>query len=86
MLTATPLLYATGSIIGNFDYTLISPLPSFVPQASDPGSDSDSQMEEGSVVAEKTMGEEYWESDGVVPMISQWHPMECRCVILLSLL
>lgn len=61
----SPLTF-TSHLIGRFDYSKLSPLPSFVTSGS---------LQDLSPI--------WWENDGIVPLASQFHPLDCdraRCV------
>ncbi|KAF7981138.1 hypothetical protein HWV62_34883 [Athelia sp. TMB] len=62
-----PPFYLSARLMGAFDFISLSPAPSFLEQKG---------QDEG-------LGEEYWQNDGVVPLFSQWHPLNCtttQCV------
>ncbi|KZP25429.1 alpha/beta-hydrolase [Athelia psychrophila] len=56
--------YLSARLTGAFDFTSLSPVPSFL---SPKGQDTNSAL-----------GQEYWQNDGVVPVFSQWHPLDCN--------
>lgn len=49
--------------MGAFDFTTLFPMPSFLPERGKEKSNP--------------LGERYWQNDGVVPLFSQWHPLDC---------
>ncbi|EMD41878.1 hypothetical protein CERSUDRAFT_110436 [Gelatoporia subvermispora B] len=87
-LVSTPLLYLSSQAMGNFDFSVLEPLPSFYPfivshnlgrmvaDASAQGKSALGDAVPGLRPAHS--GEAYWANDGVVPVFSQWHPFECR--------
>lgn len=83
----TPPIYFTSRAVGGFDFSSIRPTPSFLTaDHTRPGSgsvllatssdQSNPDLEQGFM--SKSLGEEYWANDGVVPVFSQWHPLPCR--------
>ncbi|KAI8990569.1 alpha/beta-hydrolase [Trametes punicea] len=82
-------LYASASVIANFDFSVLRPIPAFMEtviaaqRASKLGREP--IIEDG--VIDVARGGDYLSaalraSDGVVPLFSQWHPFECsstRC-------
>ncbi|KIK70757.1 hypothetical protein GYMLUDRAFT_291035 [Collybiopsis luxurians FD-317 M1] len=54
----SPFFFMARSI-GTFDFSVIRPIPSFL---------------NGSKASVTNLSEEYWANDGVVPLVSQWHP------------
>ncbi|CDO75496.1 hypothetical protein BN946_scf184935.g32 [Trametes cinnabarina] len=82
-------LRASAKVIANFDLSTIRPIPGFMAtvstsiQASTVGNEA--TMEDG--VTDGSQGGDYLSllfraNDGIVPLFSQWHPLECgstRC-------
>ncbi|KAJ4485891.1 alpha/beta-hydrolase [Lentinula aciculospora] len=79
-LLVAPLLFLA-RVIGSFDFSIIRPVPSFLDEISTIPTD----VEKGKLYTadyRKSLPEEYWANDGVVPLFSQWHPASCcstRC-------
>ncbi|KAI3479283.1 hypothetical protein L1887_58714 [Cichorium endivia] len=68
-------LTLTAHLIGHFDYSRLQPTPSFLSAAEK--SDGDDVQAR---VAE--LSSAWWQNDGVVPLASQFHPLDCdptRC-------
>ncbi|KAJ4484950.1 alpha/beta-hydrolase [Lentinula edodes] len=66
--------------IGSFDFSTIRPVPSFLEERG--LSPIDTEQDLFASDFQKTLPEEYWANDGVVPLFSQWHPASCsstRC-------
>ncbi|OJT11957.1 Lipase [Trametes pubescens] len=85
-MTALPM-HATSAMISRFDFSSLRPIPAVMAtvtaasQASK--ADSETAIEEG--VIDVAHGGDYLAealraNDGVVPLFSQWHPFDCRCV------
>ncbi|KAI0052547.1 alpha/beta-hydrolase [Auriscalpium vulgare] len=83
-LWSLPLQYGA-SLIGSYDFSVLRPIPSFLfPRPDDsstmpppfPSRERERDLESDIPAARLT--EEYWANDGVVPVFSQWHPLECR--------
>lgn len=85
-LTALPM-YASSTMISRFDFSSLRPIPAVMAtvaaasQASKAGSET--AIEDG--VIDVVNGGDYLfaalrANDGVVPLFSQWHPFDCRCV------
>ncbi|KAJ1027764.1 hypothetical protein NDA13_003219 [Ustilago tritici] len=69
-------LTLTARLIGHFDYSRLQPLPSFLTST---GTDAKAGSEEGFL---KRVPAGWWQNDGVVPLASQFHPLDCdqgRC-------
>lgn len=64
--------------VGSFDFSTIRPVPSFLEERG--LSPIDTEQDLFATDFQKTLPEEYWANDGVVPLFSQWHPASCRCV------
>ena len=62
----SPLTY-TAHLIGKFDYSKLSPPPSFLPPSSGEKQD-----------AMQGLSSSWWANDGVVPLASQFHPFDCH--------
>lgn len=68
-------LTLTAHLIGHFDYSRLQPLPSFLTSSGD-------EKTEGQESLLKKVPAGWWENDGVVPLASQFHPLDCdreRC-------
>ncbi|KAI0068173.1 alpha/beta-hydrolase [Artomyces pyxidatus] len=81
-------LNASSSVMGSYEFSVLRPVPSFLlrpvhsmkaPQSFQQLDILDS-LEDGIPEAsdDPALGEEFWANDGVVPLFSQWHPLECR--------
>lgn len=70
--------YPTFKLISNFDFSVLRPVPSFLNQNT---SNTSLPAKEGDVepglVSPTSLGPEYLDNDGVVPLVSQWHPRNC---------
>lgn len=74
-----PVVYLMANIIGTFDYSKLRPIPLFLAKENtNPGQPKHSQDLEQAITHSSTLGEEYFANDGVVPIVSQWHPLSCR--------
>jgi hypothetical protein len=77
-------LYFLSRSISAFDYSALRPIPSFLENGvpAPPSSFSTSfDVEKNTSFDDadhNTLGQEYRENDGVVPLFSQWHPLSCR--------
>jgi hypothetical protein len=82
-------MYILAQIMGTFDFSLLRPIPLFldskkqerklivVPDEKETGSLQLENAEQARTVHSSQLGEEYFANDGVVPVISQWHPLSC---------
>lgn len=78
-------LYLLSRSISTFDYSVLQPTPSFlendVPASPSSFSTSfDLEKKLTLTMDQSTLGEEYRDNDGIVPLFSQWHPLPCRWV------
>ncbi|SNX84152.1 related to lipase [Melanopsichium pennsylvanicum] len=81
-LSLSPLTF-TSHLIGHFDYSRLQPSPSFLPQPfltdkMDMSENRNKTMKDGLAMLTSA----WWENDGVVPLASQFHPLDCdqeRC-------
>ncbi|KAJ3728109.1 alpha/beta-hydrolase [Lentinula guzmanii] len=73
----SPPLYFLARVMGSFDFSKIRPVPSFLDEIKVPD-----DVEQGLLTADyrKSLPEEYWANDGVVPLFSQWHPASCSSI------
>lgn len=71
----------TSRLMESFDYSILRPMPSFL-ECSDLYPHTTFHYGRGDVEKNQPykniIGEEYRVNDGVVPLFSQWHPLECR--------
>ncbi|SPO20447.1 related to lipase [Ustilago trichophora] len=68
----SPLTF-TAHLIGHFDYSRLQPSPSFLPQTTEKGGQSKDTAQ-----ALASLPPTWWENDGVVPLASQFHPLDCH--------
>lgn len=68
----SPLTF-TAHLIGHFDYSRLQPTPSFLPQPTEKGADNKDTAQ-----ALASLPATWWENDGVVPLASQFHPLDCH--------
>ncbi|KAF8922101.1 alpha/beta-hydrolase [Mucidula mucida] len=71
-------LFILASLAGRFDFSSLQPVPSFLKKRLR-GRVHANPIGEGSSY---TLGEEFFANDGVAPLFSQWHPLECNSEIL----
>lgn len=66
----SPLTY-TAHLIGHFDYSRLQPAPTFLAsKAEQKGKQGEGAMSH--------LSSAWWENDGVVPLASQFHPLDCH--------
>lgn len=75
---AAPPLYISARIMGSFDYSTLVPPPSFLYPMNPASRITDIELGIHPSASTSQLGEEYWANDGVCPLFSQWHPLECR--------
>jgi len=73
-------LYLTSHIMGSFDYSHLCPAPSFLTYTLPSPAVAmthKKELDALSKVHQSQLGEEYWANDGIVPVFSQCHPLDC---------
>lgn len=76
-------LHLLSRSISAFDYSTLQPSPSFLKSDHPVSSSSfstraDVEKNTDLIIDQSTLGKEYRDNDGVVPLFSQWHPLPCR--------
>jgi hypothetical protein len=72
--------YLTSRVMGSFNYSHLCPAPSFLTYTMPSPAGAMNHRKELHALSEahqSQLGEEYWANDGIVPVFSQYHPLDC---------